>query len=74
MKDVTISLFIWCVFFSRLTCVYLRCAVLSGPLPFLQEKVKAAVDCFIGATHLVNEMALFSRNEELDEVHTEHLK
>uniref|UniRef100_A0A6M2CPZ9 Putative tap42-like family ovary overexpressed n=1 Tax=Rhipicephalus microplus TaxID=6941 RepID=A0A6M2CPZ9_RHIMP len=39
-----------------------------------QDKVQEATTRFENATHLVNEIGIFSENEELDEVATGHLK
>ncbi|KAH7952409.1 hypothetical protein HPB52_022839 [Rhipicephalus sanguineus] len=39
-----------------------------------QDKVREATAQFENATHLVNEIGIFSENEELDEVSTRHLK
>uniref|UniRef100_A0A224YRH5 Immunoglobulin cd79a binding protein 1 n=1 Tax=Rhipicephalus zambeziensis TaxID=60191 RepID=A0A224YRH5_9ACAR len=39
-----------------------------------QDKVLEATTRFENATHLVNEIGIFSENEELDEVATRHLK
>uniref|UniRef100_A0A1E1X2Y5 Putative tap42-like family n=1 Tax=Amblyomma aureolatum TaxID=187763 RepID=A0A1E1X2Y5_9ACAR len=39
-----------------------------------QNKVREATSQFEDATHLVNELGIFSENEEIDEVATSHLK